>query len=170
MACASGIDTRAFRRQRSAPNRGACPRTCLHAYARELPPSHPPRAHRAAGPPRRRKCQRDCHALAIVSSRVVPATFRCQRNAPNCDAWPRTGSRTYRGPHVLGFRRRASVSGSSFSPCEPRSRFLLCRALSGGSLRVGDYVYPLRVRRGLGLVVVVPVPPLVWRRLGVALG
>src|SRR6516225_3824221 len=51
----------------------------------------------------------------------------------------------------------------------PRSCFRLCRALSGGLLRVGYYVDPLRVRRGLGVVVVVPVPPLVRRGLGVTL-
>src|SRR6266568_2682929 len=33
-----------------------------------------------------------------------------------------------------------------------------------------DHLDPLRVRRGLGVVVVVPVPPLVRRRLGIALG
>src|ERR1035438_6670396 len=47
-----------------------------------------------------------------------------------------------------------------------RSCFLLCCALSGGFLRVGCYVDPLHVRRGFGFVVVVPVPPLVWRGLG----
>src|SRR4029077_11808594 len=31
------------------------------------------------------------------------------------------------------------------------------------------HLYPLRVRHCLGIVVVVPVPPLVWRRLGVTL-
>src|SRR5487761_156485 len=54
-------------------------------------------------------------------------------------------------------------------PCEPRSCLLLCRALSGGFLRVGYYVDPLRVRRGLGVVVDVPVPPLVRRGPGVTL-
>src|SRR5215471_12202233 len=50
----------------------------------------------------------------------------------------------------------------------PRLCFLLCPAPSGGrSFRVGYDVDPLRVRRGLRFVVVVPVPPLVWRRLGV---
>src|SRR6516164_10311719 len=51
----------------------------------------------------------------------------------------------------------------------PRSCFLVCLALSGGFLRVGYDVDPLRVRRGLGVVVVVPVPPLVPRGLGVTL-
>src|SRR5581483_9348051 len=50
---------------------------------------------------------------------------------------------------------------------EPRSCFLFCLALSSGFLRVGYYVDPLRVRRGLGIVIVVPVPPLVGRGLGV---
>src|SRR2546423_183991 len=48
-------------------------------------------------------------------------------------------------------------------------RFRLCLALSGGFLRVVCYVDPLRVRRGLGLVVVVPVPPLVRWGLRVTL-
>src|SRR6266576_7262990 len=48
--------------------------------------------------------------------------------------------------------------------------FRLCVPLSGGFLRVGYDIDPLRVRRGLGVVVVVPVPPLVRRGLGVTLG
>src|SRR5208282_4780806 len=47
--------------------------------------------------------------------------------------------------------------------------FFLCGALSGGFLRVGDYVDTLRVSRGFGGVVVVPVPPLVRLSLGVTL-
>src|SRR5215471_5411236 len=39
----------------------------------------------------------------------------------------------------------------------------------GGFLRVVYYVDPLRIRRGRGVVVIVPVPPLVRRSLGVAL-
>src|SRR5271166_1638185 len=35
--------------------------------------------------------------------------------------------------------------------------------------RVGEYIYPHRMRRGLGLVVIVPVPPLIRRFLGVTL-
>src|SRR5258708_4857704 len=49
------------------------------------------------------------------------------------------------------------------------ARFRLFGAPSGGGLRVGYYVDPLRVRRGLGVVVVVPIPPLVRRGLGVTL-
>src|SRR5262249_55422648 len=50
------------------------------------------------------------------------------------------------------------------------ARFLLFLAPSlGGSLRIGDDIDPLRVRRRLGVVVVVPVPPLVGRCLGVTL-
>src|SRR5579862_2927335 len=41
---------------------------------------------------------------------------------------------------------------------------------SSGSLRVGYNIHPLRVRRGLGIIVVVPVPPLVRRGLGITLG
>src|ERR1035438_3044449 len=57
---------------------------------------------------------------------------------------------------------------SSCSPVFTRSCFRLCIAPSGGgSLRVGYYIDPLRVRRGGGVVAVVPVPPLVRRGLGV---
>src|SRR6266851_4428675 len=52
----------------------------------------------------------------------------------------------------------------------PRSCFRLCVAPSRvGSLRVGYDIDPLRVRGGLGPVIVVPVPPLVRRGLGIAL-
>src|SRR5215472_8166104 len=53
--------------------------------------------------------------------------------------------------------------------CEPWSGFRLSRALSGGFFGVGYDVNPLRVSRGLGVVVVVPVPPLVRLGLGIAL-
>src|SRR5215831_14166439 len=50
------------------------------------------------------------------------------------------------------------------------ARFRLFVAPSGGgSLRVADDIDPLRVRRWLRVVVVVPVPPLVRRGLGVTL-
>src|SRR5438552_6893377 len=53
----------------------------------------------------------------------------------------------------------------------PSARFPLFVAPSDcGSLRVGYDIDPLRVRRGLGVVGVVPVPPLVWLGLRVALG
>src|SRR5262245_26740393 len=56
-------------------------------------------------------------------------------------------------------------------PCSPRSCFRLFVAPSGGGcLRVGYYIDPLRIRRGLGVVVVVPVPPLVRRGFGITLG
>src|SRR5580693_4993096 len=51
---------------------------------------------------------------------------------------------------LAGFRLRVAPSGSC-------------------SLRIGDYVHPLRIRRDLGIVVVVPVPPLVRRGLGITL-
>src|SRR5437667_11177558 len=58
---------------------------------------------------------------------------------------------------------------SSSPPCQPRSRFRrVTLSLEGGFSSVG-HLDPLRVRRGLGVVVVVPVPPLVRRGLGVAL-
>src|SRR5450755_3267857 len=51
----------------------------------------------------------------------------------------------------------------------PRSCFHLCVALSeGGCFSVG-HRDPRTIRRGLGVVVVVPVPPLVRRSLGVTL-
>src|SRR5437868_13521497 len=50
------------------------------------------------------------------------------------------------------------------------ARFRLFLASSGGSsLRIGYDVDPLRVRRGLSAIVVMPVPPLVRRGLGVTL-
>src|SRR5215831_20312953 len=56
---------------------------------------------------------------------------------------------------------------SSVSPCQTRSCFRLV-ALSKGRFSSIGHLDPLRVRRGLGVVVVVPVPPLVWRALGVS--
>src|SRR6267143_320692 len=49
------------------------------------------------------------------------------------------------------------------------ARFRPCVALSEGGFSSVGHLDPLRVRRGLGLVVVVPVPPLVRRGLGVTL-
>src|SRR6266852_3275254 len=49
------------------------------------------------------------------------------------------------------------------------ARFRLCVALSEGGFSSVGHLDPLRVRRGLGVVVVVPVPPLVWRSLWIAL-
>src|ERR1043166_5985916 len=60
------------------------------------------------------------------------------------------------------------LEGGDWSPFS-LARFLLCGASSGGSLRVSYYVDPLRVRGGLGVVGVVPVPPLVRRGLRVTL-
>src|SRR6201987_1927712 len=45
--------------------------------------------------------------------------------------------------------------------------WVLCVALSEGGFSSVGHLDPLRVRRGLGLVVVVPVPPFVRRGLGV---
>src|SRR5579859_2492606 len=61
---------------------------------------------------------------------------------------------------ILGkFRRSFAAAG-----------FRLCFSPSGGgSLRIGQDIEPQRVRRGLSLVVIVPVPPLVGRGLRVAL-
>src|SRR6266853_5654137 len=60
-------------------------------------------------------------------------------------------------------RRRSSGRGG------PRSRFRFCVALSEGGFSSVGHLDPLPVRRGLGVVVVVPVPPLVRRGLGVTL-
>src|SRR5262245_17892434 len=49
------------------------------------------------------------------------------------------------------------------------SRFRLCIALSECGFSSIRYLDPLRVRRGLGIVIVVPVPPLVRLRLRVTL-
>src|SRR5712671_7088526 len=51
----------------------------------------------------------------------------------------------------------------------PLARFRLCVVLSEGGFSNVGHLDPLRVRRGLGVVVVVPVPPLVRRGLGVTL-
>src|SRR5215467_13146276 len=45
----------------------------------------------------------------------------------------------------------------------------LCVAPSECGFSFVGHLDPLRARRGLGVVVVVPVPPLVWRGLGVTL-
>src|SRR5579859_2513782 len=55
----------------------------------------------------------------------------------------------------------------SHSP--PLARFRPCVPFSEGGFSSVRHLDPLRVRRGLGLVVVVPVPPLVRRVLGVPL-
>src|SRR6185369_11853271 len=47
--------------------------------------------------------------------------------------------------------------------------FLLSIARSEGGFSSAGHLDPLRIGRGLGIVVVVPVPPLVWRRLRVTL-
>src|SRR5512145_2609701 len=72
-------------------------------------------------------------------------------------------------------RDRADPTPAAIPPstpsthCQPRSCFRLCVALSeGGFSSVGD-LDPLRIMRGFGVVVVVPVPPLVGRCLRVAL-
>src|SRR5207302_5678571 len=89
--------------------------------------------------------------------------------------------RTCSDPRFWVLQVHLSRSLSRFSPllhtlwvelsrsCAAAS-FRLCVAPSGGgSFRVGYDIDPLRVRRGLGVVVVVPVPPLVRRGLEVTL-
>src|SRR5260370_613444 len=71
--------------------------------------------------------------------------------------------------HCLSFPRGGPAAARRWRSGRPSlRRFRLCLAPSGGgSFRVGYYIDPLRVRRGLGVVAVVPVPPLVRRALGV---
>src|SRR5215510_13195474 len=70
----------------------------------------------------------------------------------------------------LSTRWREPAARRRRSGCRSLARFRLFLAPSqGGSLRVGYDIDPLRVRRGLGVVVVVPVPPLVRWGLGVTL-
>src|SRR5262245_47855840 len=57
---------------------------------------------------------------------------------------------------------------SSLSPLLRRI-LVLCVALSECGFTGVRHLDPLRVRRRVGVVVVVPVPPLVWRALGVTL-
>src|SRR5437867_3979137 len=72
-----------------------------------------------------------------------------------------------------GVQRLGTVEEPAYRPHTQSSSvacFLLFLAPSqSGSLRVGDYIDPLRMRRGLCVVVVVPVPPLVRRCLRVTL-
>src|ERR1700757_2143450 len=53
---------------------------------------------------------------------------------------------------------------------KPRSCFRPCLLLSEGGFSSVGHLDPLRVRRGFGVVVVMPVPPLVRRGLRIALG
>src|SRR5947209_10212590 len=77
--------------------------------------------------------------------------------------------RTLRKHSRSSCMKRAGYSkATKWSPSLARLR-LFVPPSQGGSLRVGDYIHPLRVRRGFGVVVVVPVPPLVRRGLGVTL-
>ena len=73
----------------------------------------------------------------------------------NHSAWTRVTPSSHTSDHVrhrTARRRRSSLA-----------RFLLCAALSEGGFSSVGNLDPLRVRRGLGVVVVVPVPPLVRR-------
>src|SRR6266849_9962222 len=92
-------------------------------------------------------------------------------------SWRRTSYRYSVGlvPQIRRNTRAAPVRKGPAARRRPSghpslARFRPCVAPSGGgSFRVGYDIDPLRVRRGLGLVVVVPVPPLVCRGLGVTL-
>src|SRR5206468_8503189 len=61
-----------------------------------------------------------------------------------------------------------AIKSKGDPPFLARFRLLLAPS-DGGSLRVGYYINPFRMRRGLGVVVVVPVPPLVRLSLRVTL-
>src|SRR5271168_1483362 len=92
-----------------------------------------------------------------VSTRAYTETIRNDKSA-----W------TLAGPGPKSSWEQRSMSRRTGHPS--LARFLLCGPPSGGGfLRVSDYIDPLRVGRGLCVVVVVPVPPLVWRGLGVTL-
>src|SRR5260370_42155037 len=64
---------------------------------------------------------------------------------------------------------RSTNAFASSDPCPDRALLSLCVALSEGGFSSVGHLDPLRIRRGLGVVVVVPVPPLVRRGLGVTL-
>src|SRR5229473_6907900 len=63
----------------------------------------------------------------------------------------------------------ASIRFGNHGAWPDSARIRLCVALSEGGFSSVGHFDPLRVRRGLGVVVVVPVPPFVRRGLGVTL-
>src|SRR5579864_2650468 len=69
----------------------------------------------------------------------------------------------------LGLRPPPLVGGGRSGRASLARFRLLLTPSDGGCLRVGQDIDPLRVRHGLGIVVVVPVPPLVRRSLRVTL-
>src|SRR5579862_1514362 len=66
------------------------------------------------------------------------------------------------------FLPQQNFGSSGSRTCTP---FVFCLTPSlRGTRGIGQDVEPSWVRRGLGVVIVVPVPPLVWRVLGIARG
>ena len=109
-------------------------------------------------------CQRDpTTSYGPISARLASTSTMSRRRRAAAIASP---------SRVFAFCRTPRARCSKAEKWSPfLARFLLFVAPSGGSsLRVGYDVDPLRVRRGFSVVVVVPVPPLVRRGLGVTLG
>src|SRR5215469_581257 len=84
------------------------------------------------------------------------------RSPGNC---PPKSRKLSRGPYV---KDCADGERGSGRPSSARFRLFLA-STDSGSLRIGQDIDPLQVRSGLGIVVVVPVPPLVRRSLWVTL-
>src|SRR5215813_5928052 len=109
-------------------------------------------------------------AVTVISPPLRGSQNYCARNPRLAE--PRLGLSSERcsaAPGLFGQDTSCQCRSSECPLARPRSCFHFCRALSSCLFRVGYYVDPLLVRRGLRVVVVVPVPPLVRRRLRVAL-
>src|SRR5271163_2600754 len=97
----------------------------------------------------------------------------CRSRLLICGATAQIPESVHADPAMPSRRRERSGRGVQVHPdfkWRPAlARFLFLSAPSGGGLRVGYYIDPLRVRRALGAIVVVPVPPFVRRGLGITL-
>src|SRR5262249_48249836 len=103
-----------------------------------------------------------------VGGRTQSVASSCVRLLSN----PECGQLRLERAPIDYFRRSRFISHyvvRRLLPCHPCACFLLCVALSEGGCSDVGLLHPLRVRRVLGIVVVVPVPPLVRRALGVTL-
>src|SRR5918992_3428391 len=119
--------------------------------------------------------------LARTLLAVARAPWR--RRCASSQRWTLTWDRERFPPPLLHSVQDTSLSAifMSFSSCSRRcsrvrrgdrpflARFRLCVALSECGFSSVGHLDPLRVRRGLGVIVVVPVPPLVRRGLRVTL-
>src|SRR5260221_12611172 len=111
---------------------------------------------------------------ALFSHEPLPSqstVTACPRGIPSCTmrAASHGGTaglvtRPQQGRRAL---RRPCCGGESSVDSLSLDRVRLCFVLSEGGFASVGYLDPLRVRRGIGAVVVVPVPPLVRRGLGV---